>query len=146
MPIFSGLFIESFTNQAGVRGGAGDRPRVAGGFPHGFVFITFFKSIIIVLIAREEGKGGSLLIKLCVLNLWGEIASDLDETWWQFFPQASRSFLYSSGTLESTRKAKTGRQTDRRTQTHGICESYTVARRTIIYEHKRLTDKTAAVR
>ena len=44
-----------------------------------------------------------LLIKFCFLNVWGEVASDLNETWWNFFLQASRSFLYSPGTSETTR-------------------------------------------
>ena len=44
-----------------------------------------------------------MLINFCFLNVWGEVASDLDETWWKFFLQACRSFLYSSGTSETTR-------------------------------------------
>ena len=42
-----------------------------------------------------------------MLSMWGEASSDLDETWAKFFPQASRSFLYSSGALETTRNPQT---------------------------------------
>ena len=33
----------------------------------------------------------------------GEVSSDLDDTWREFFLQVSSSFLYSSGILETTR-------------------------------------------
>ena len=41
------------------------------------------------------------------MSVWGEVASDLDDIWRKFFLQASRSFLYSSGTLDTTRNPQT---------------------------------------
>ena len=38
-----------------------------------------------------------------LLSIRGEVSLDLDETLGKFFLRASRSFLYSSGTSETTR-------------------------------------------
>ena len=40
------------------------------------------------------------------LSEYGKVSSDLYEAGGKFFLQASRSFLYSSGTLETTRNHK----------------------------------------